>query len=40
MMRGQQELAAVRYYCKQVTLAKERAEKNREKRSDPIRVAR
>jgi hypothetical protein len=40
MTRGQQELAAVRNYCEQVMLAKERAEKNREKRGDPVRVSR
>jgi hypothetical protein len=40
MTRGQQELAAVRNYWEQVMLAKERAEKNREKRGDPVRVAR
>jgi hypothetical protein len=40
MTRGQQELAAVRNYCEQVMLAKERAVKNREKRGDPVRVAR
>jgi hypothetical protein len=40
MTRGQQELAAVRNYCEQVMLAKERAEKNREKRGDPVRVVR
>jgi hypothetical protein len=40
MTRGQQELAAVCNYCEQVMLAKERAEKNREKRGDPVRVAR
>jgi hypothetical protein len=38
MTRGQQELAAVRNYCETVMLAKERAEKNCEKRSDPVRV--
>jgi hypothetical protein len=40
MMWGQQELAAVRNYCEQVMLAKERVVKNREKRGDPVRVAR
>jgi hypothetical protein len=40
MTRGQQELAAVRNYCEQVMLTKERAEKNREKRGDPVRVVR
>jgi hypothetical protein len=40
MTRGQQELAAVRNYCEQVMLAKERAEKNREKRGDPVRAVR
>jgi hypothetical protein len=40
MTRGQQELAAIRNYCEQVILAKERAEKNREKRGDPVRVVR
>jgi hypothetical protein len=40
MTRGQQELATVRNYCEQVMLAKEQAEKNREKRGDPVRVAR
>jgi hypothetical protein len=40
MTRGQQELAAVRNYCEQVMLAKERAVKNREKRGDPVRVSR
>jgi hypothetical protein len=40
MTRGQQELAAVRNYCEQVMLAKERAEKNREKRGGPVRVRR
>jgi hypothetical protein len=30
----------MRPYCEQVMLAKERAEKNREKRGDPVRVAR
>jgi hypothetical protein len=38
MTRGQQELAAVRNYCEQVMLAKERAEKNRKKRGDPVGV--
>jgi hypothetical protein len=38
MTRGQQELAAVRNYCEQVMLVKERAEKNRENRGDPVRV--
>jgi hypothetical protein len=40
MTREQQELAAARNYWEQVMLAKERAEKNREKRGDPIRVVR
>jgi hypothetical protein len=40
MTRGQQELAADRNYSEQVMLAKVRAEKNREKRGDPVRVVR
>jgi hypothetical protein len=40
MTRGQQELATIRNYCEQVMLAKERAEKNREKRGDPVGVVR
>jgi hypothetical protein len=40
MTWGQQELAAVRNYCEQVMLSNERAEKNREKRDDPLSVAR
>jgi hypothetical protein len=38
MTRGQQELAVVRNYCEQVMLAKERAEKNRKKRGNSVRV--
>jgi hypothetical protein len=40
VMRGPQELAAVRAFCEQVMLAKERAERSREKRGDPVRVVR
>jgi hypothetical protein len=40
MTSVQPELAAVRNYCEQVMLAKERAEKNREKRGGPVRVVR
>jgi hypothetical protein len=40
MTSVQPELAAVRNYCEQVMLAKERAVKNREKRGGPVRVVR
>jgi hypothetical protein len=40
VMRGPQELAAVRAFCEQVMLVKERAERSREKRGDPVRMVR
>jgi hypothetical protein len=40
MLKGQQELAAVRTYCERVMLAKKRAERIRVRRGDPARVAR
>ena len=36
MLRGQQEYIAVRTYCEQVMLAKERAEREREKATTSI----
>ncbi|XP_071877320.1 uncharacterized protein [Bombus fervidus] len=36
--RGRQEFTAVRSYCEQVMLAKERAERNRERTRDPART--
>nr|XP_033188909.1 uncharacterized protein LOC117156205 [Bombus vancouverensis nearcticus] len=39
MLRGRQEYAAVRTYCEQVMLAKERAERIRERARDPSRTS-
>ncbi|XP_060813991.1 uncharacterized protein LOC132906138 [Bombus pascuorum] len=40
MIRGPQEYTAVRTYCEQVMLAKERAERDRERSQDPSRSRR
>lgn len=39
MLGGRQEFAAVRTFCEQVMLAKERAERNRERARDPSRTS-
>ncbi|XP_060831526.1 uncharacterized protein LOC132915726 [Bombus pascuorum] len=40
MLRGHQEYTAVRSFCEQVMLAKERAERERKRKRDPARVER
>lgn len=39
MLRGRQKLVAIRSYCEQVMLAKERVERNRERTRDPSRTS-
>jgi hypothetical protein len=40
MLRGHQEYTAVRTFCEQVMLAKERAERKRKRARDPARATR